>query len=240
MTVAVLKNRLKTETHGAFNERTYGARNIAEFVRAFPDLVKVDFDRPYPLVTLLESAVATNSDTTEPGTDRLRPDLWRALFDYRSGETFVLDASRGLAVPEGEGLVGARLPTLSEAELDAWRETFAASERARLEGFVREQLDEWQRARLPTRALPVALRPLWNRFMTQKALERLRAWFEDHGLPIPEDLTAKAKPLGKSLEEDYLRRFVQACVARMSLDELRSLHLPAAVAARVTGRDARA
>lgn len=233
MTLAVLKNRLMSETGGSFDERVFGARNIAEFVRAFPEYLHVDFDRPYPLVTLLDVARSEGGAPRSAMTERVRADLWRATFDYQSGRIYVFDVARGIAVAAADGTTGPQLPTLTQAELDAWRQAFADTVRTDLSAPEVEELERWHRDRLPTQALPRSLRSLWNRTMTTRAIERLQDWFRTQALTLPQDLILQPAA-AESSEAEELRRFVQSCVARMTPTELQSLRLPAAAAARVS------
>jgi len=240
MTTAVLKNRLLLLTGGEFDERQYGVQGIAAFAEMFPDTVAVDRNRPYPLV-VLRGHESSEPEPTAPRTAsfRLRPDLWDAVFDFSKPEGYVWDAPRSQAVPRSTGADGPILPTLTPPELDAWREEFAIGHQEGLDESALDQLENWRVHRLPTRSLPQPLQLLWNQAMKEKAAARLRSWFAGQGIPAGADLLMErvvqtTQPT--STETETLRRLVQACVARMSSEELRALALPASAVVRVVTR----
>jgi hypothetical protein len=234
MTIAVLKNRLITEAGGSFDERKFGAKSMADFVGRFPDVVRVDFDRTYPVVTLLETKEGPDNSIAQKGTGRLRPDLWRAVFDYSSGRPYVWDRGTGRAVMAADKSDGPALPTITDGELDQWRSLFAESARVDLSVHEKQQLDRWRDQRLPTALLPPSLRPQWNKRLTTNAIQRLERWFLEHELAAPPDFVAyEFLPTAESPEAIALRRFAQSAIAKMTLAELRLLQLPMTASARV-------
>ena len=119
MTSAVLKNRLLNITEGEFSQARYGSPSFINLVRRV-DLLEVLDDYP-PFRLRIISPVTTQADIAPPPEDetqidtkdafasllqgdlrhvRIRDDLWRAIIDYSSGNTYVLDANTGLARPK--------------------------------------------------------------------------------------------------------------------------------------------
>ena len=165
MTIAVLKNRM-LKRNRSFQERDYGARTIAEFVRRYPDLLLLD-DSSVPPRVSLRTPSADIPTTTDVEHSRIRPDLWKAVVDYQSGLTYIWDgeAARSTEDLSPEEAASQRvLPTLSVAELDTWRQEFRDNVNAliRDDPTAVEQTRRWIENRLGTRYLPASLRTLWN------------------------------------------------------------------------------
>ncbi len=170
-------------------------------------------------------------------TVQVRPDLWRAVMDYEAGEPYVLhDGAAVLASRAPAGGVGLPvLPTLDADELDVWRRDFAGAEAGLLDGREGgpERLAGWVEGGSGTRALPGVLQGRWNLYMKRKVLARLRTWFTDYGLPLLDDVvgvvdrTRRPELARKVADESELRRLIVECVARMTLDELSQVSLPA-------------
>lgn len=238
MTTAVLKNRLLSLTDFRFDLRAYGVDGVADFAALAPDTVEVDRDRPYPVVRL-RGYLSGSTPETHPirsTGSRLRSDLWQAIFDYSRDEGYVWDGVRKIALPRTTEVDGPSLPTLTGTEFDEWREAFVKLHETQVHGASLDQLQTWATNRLPTRLLPRALQPLWYEELKNKAVARLREWFAANGIPEPADLLgtrALAASSHFSTEIEALRQVVQASVARMTADELRSLQLPASAVARI-------
>ncbi|MFH9765873.1 hypothetical protein ACH4N4_14300 [Streptomyces microflavus] len=243
MTTAVLKNRLLDLTERAFNEADYGARTISELVEKFPDLVALNKDTKPPKVSLI------NISQLERGTPyparvtrgRIRPDLWRAIIDYRSGSSYYWDGTQ--AVPmntefaEERGLE--KLPTLLREEMKSWRDNFRKNlpRLATLDTSEAEQVNNWVDQSLPTSELPIQARSLWNDSLNDQVVDRLRKWFRERSLPTPDGMTQQrpthrdAPPVGVA----QLRELILRCVRSMTEAELRTMALPPAAVLRAFG-----
>lgn len=229
MTTAVLKNRLLQLTSRQFAESNYGVDSVLDLVRLIPDTVNVDDTKRPPLVTLL-TATASRPQPGPPEASRIRTDLWNAVFDFSSPGTYIWDGTHArsdVAAQAGD----LQLPTLTEAEFDHWRRDFAAK-------HPDLDIQDWAEKSYSTYGLPVALRGHWNRFIRTRAIDRLAAWFNANEITAPPDMVEYAETriatIPDNSETEALRRYVLKCVAAMRPSELKSLLIPASVAARVT------
>lgn len=237
MTTAVLKNRLLDLTAGSFKERDYGAKSILEFARSLPDVLAVDTEAFPPVVRLKETATA--AATPHVGAKaQIRPDLWRAILDYRSEIRYVWDSATSSAVPaESEADDRLELPTITEAQFRDWRREFVAQVRSNDQNSstVLEKLDDWAERNLPTHLLPAPLRGTWNGVLKAHVQECLDFWFAKHELEkVPAVVAASHPP--EAPEKVQLRRTVQAVIDVMSETELARLNLPASAIARLFRR----
>jgi hypothetical protein len=248
MTIAVLKNRILNRNR-SFQERDYGARTIAEFVRRYPDLLLLD-DSSVPPKVSLRASTASTATATDVEHSRIRPDLWNAIIDYQSGLTYTWDgesaqSAEGRSVDEADAQ--RVLPTLSVAELDTWRQEFRdnVNDLIRDNPTAAEQTRHWIENRLGTRYLPASLRTLWNQELKRRVVDRLTAWFTDQGLPAPPGLLqARQVVRDQAVGADTLRQLILRCVQVMTENELRQVNLPPSAVLRaygtaVPGRDRR-
>jgi hypothetical protein len=240
MTIAVLKNRLLKLTDRSFQEKDYGARTIAEFVRRYPDLLLLDDSSIPPKVSLRTSEASTTAPT-EVEPSRIRPDLWQAIIDYQSGLTYVWDGTAARSTEElsAEDTKEQRvLPTLSFEELDVWRREFLdkVEELIRDDPTAMEQARQWIGSRLGTRYLPASLRTPWNRELQRRVIDRLSTWFADQDLSTPADLL-RARPSTQEhpVGADTLRQLILRCVQVMTESELRQVSLPPSAVLRAYG-----
>lgn len=261
MRAAVLKNRILDLTDRTFNEADHGASSFVDFVSSYPEIVSVDRSVDPPWVMLRSYEAEANPYASSTASDssasqlRIRPDLWRAVVDYRSGITRFWDPVTGsvsgtspAAAPEpnepgrsdspepdgGELAASAwDLPTLTPQELAQWREEFVQEVGQDLPEDARAKLERWQAEALGTQALPAQLRGRWNEGLKRRVAERLSQWFRFRGQEPPNDLL---RPVGRSARQDAsqsLREFILSCVKQMTEDELRALHLPVTSIARM-------
>lgn len=239
MTIAVLKNRILKRNH-SFQERDYGARSIADFVRRYPDLLLLDDSTAPPKVSLHTSSVSTPI-ATDTEHSLIRPDLWKAMVDYQSGLTYVWDgeAARSTEDPSATEVDSRRaLPTLSRTELDSWRLEFRDSVNylIRDDPTAAEQTRRWLENRLGTRYLPASIRTLWNQELKRRVVDRLTAWFAEQGLPAPPGLL-QARPVVReqTVGADTLRQLILRCVQVMTENELQQVNLPPGAVLRAYG-----
>lgn len=248
MTVAVLKNRLLDLTDGAFKETDYAAPTFGYFVNLLGDVLDVRLtEKQQPVVRIKEDALPAMRNIPSPASapptyTRLRQDLWRSFFDFRSGRTYVWDVERGAAeagMPDSTHLL---IPTLRPTEEAEWRRDFSAVLLDVLEEDETAALVEWRDKRLGTDGLPAQLRGPWNGYLRAHVEAKIREFFDSEGLDLPSDLlTAPGEHRRgeRPSETARLRAFVQRCVSDMTHDELASLPLPAGVVVRVQSEHGR-
>jgi hypothetical protein len=248
MQAGVMKNRilLVDET---FDERDWGARSFSGFLRKQTHLVSVDFDKMPPEVELRPEArnevdasrsAAPPPTVSAPGAPRraLRRDLWSAIVEQNAEVVYVWDDGSVHAVQRQEmdpRDTRPRLPTATAAELLDWRQAFVAryqsapsDQRTALEGWARDAKSSW--------SLPPELRHEWFGELRAHVEERLRSWFEEHSIPIPDDFYTSRPPRAAvgSTDESLgrLRSLVVRCVETMTRSELEELRLPPAAVLR--------
>lgn len=215
MKLAVLKNRLLQITRGSFSESLHGVSKFQDVLALLPNLVRVQGDT----VELLRADdVPAPSQAADSPRLRVRRDLWDAVVDYASGRSFIWDEAARVArtARPDEGPV---LPTVSKEQMRQWREKFAASHAGT------HDLKDWIEQGLATRALPLELRGIWNRFLRDQVVDRLNAWFAEHRLEPP-TITEEVRE-NNSLDE--LRKLVISCIAVMTEEELAELRLSPSV-----------
>jgi hypothetical protein len=165
------------------------------------------------------------------------------LLDFASEVTYVWDPAAKVARPTGisEGDQALRrFPTVTAATFSEWRRQFATASRESLGVYplAQSQLSEWQERGLGTHALPIALQNRWNAFLKRKVVDALEQWFTAESIPIPADLLRPVidRKAVVDAETTLLRRFLLECIRQMTADEMRSVQIPAAAAARIRDR----
>lgn len=241
MTTAVLKNRLLDLTERAFKESDYGVRNISEFVTSFPDLIALDKSTSPPKVVLIKTTLIKGQET--PATrGKIRADLWRAIIDYRSGNSYYWDGVQAVPINQEFAEMQGRfpkLPTIPREKMDTWRREFreSLSQLVPLNDQDIEQLEIWARQALPTTELPLQTRGLWNDDLNRRVADRLAGWFEEHSLPLPDNMVQRRLPGRETapVAVAQLRELILRCVRTMTEAELRSMALPPAAVLRAFG-----
>ena len=226
MSTAVLKNRLLGLTDRKFTEADYGASSFTDFVSRFSDMLRIDRDR-FPMVIELNPEERTSVDPSgmsDPSRNiRIKEDLWRAIFDRSSGNTYYWLADIGVV---GTSPTDGNCPILPiiDANTDKqWRKSFVASL-----SFTPDEAMEWADSLLPLSQLPPNLRYQWNRALTEKVRQLLLSWFNGQGLEPPSDLITEVGPRQNRQATDLeaLRRLIQRVVQEMTEEELSKLSLP--------------
>lgn len=241
MAIPVLKNRLLQASGQSFKEKEYGSPNIWHFVTQFPDVLRVSGARPYERVQLIDPSVIDLELLTTPaaldmaGRGRIRPDLWRALFDYSSENTYVWDESIGRARVARDGDSSPLIiPTLTNKDLETQRQEFVQTLASNSEND-RERLQGWVHGSGATVALPRAYRTLWNAHLKGHAANHLRAFFIQHNLTVPADLLT---PVSTDSEpEPYaekMRTIAHRYIDAMTSEELGRLSFELAVTTRIS------
>ena len=256
MRAGVLKNRLLSLTDREFDERAWGVDNFLSFLELFPSRVEVDRTAQPPLVRLKtgdDQAIAEayreiraappvfeHREIPEPaGSWRIRRDLWSSVLDVSSSETWIWNGRQAVSVdperlePEDERW---RLPTLSETELHQWRADFTAQQ-SQPDPAIFEAMVTWRDRHETSWSLPQPIRDLWFAWLKKQVRGRLVEWFQDRGLPLPDDFYESVGRLrATGSDEQRLREIVHQCVDRMTFEELTSLQIPASVVRRFIDR----
>lgn len=107
----------------------------------------------------------------------IRPDLWTAITDYRSGRRYVWDDHRGVARSANGRDPCPTIPTVSREEMSTWRTEFLSNNSSGLDKTKIEAANRWKRDGLPVTSLPAELQPRWRREITKKVRQRLREFF---------------------------------------------------------------
>lgn len=239
MTAAVLKNRLLGITRREFKESAYGVTSLSDFVRLFPDILELDESSSQKVVllksvdSLPQSAEAPPVGTAQVGL-MIRPDIWQAIVDYRSGDRYVWDPAQKIArteQKEGEDL--SSVPTLTEAEVQKWREDFAEQVDGEITSADRTRVTQWIQKRYSTKYLPAQLQYRWNGYMREHISIRMEEFFRGISESVPEDLildSSRLPGVRKSLRRvdasfSDLRSLVQRCVEVMTDQELGQLKI---------------
>lgn len=254
MRLPVLKNRLLELTRGEFDEKDYGWPNLRFLSEAFPDLLEfspIDIhgavslvgeqDLPTPHVPETHSAAAladraTLDNEASGGTapiahvdGKIRPDLWDAVVDYASGDTYVWDTSKCLALKTAATDTRPRFPTISSDDVHRWR-TAAASEWSQRNPDSAEIADAWVED--PRTPVPSSLRTAWNGFQKSSVLKILDGFFDNHQLERPANVVASKDRRSGSGHVDA-KHVAMRAIEIMTDDELDSLQLPVRVVLRV-------
>jgi hypothetical protein len=241
MTLAVLKNRLIAVSGGAFDEADYGAPRMVHFANLLPSLIAVGDNET--LVTLVDESKIPDVEVTKPrhivaaqSKTRVRADLWNAVMDFKSGRTYVWRTLEGVAEPSTDdndpNLV---LPTITGEIADNWRGELLSAVRSKgLAPEVVTQTELWAGSRAGSQLLPIQVRGMWNVLQNDHATARLRKFFEDNSLELPEDLAVSRVRTAQAPAGDSLRSFLRRCIDVMTTTELEELRISAAVALRAS------
>jgi hypothetical protein len=180
MTTAVLKNRLLDLTQRQFREGQFGVATIAELVSLFPEHLELNLDGPQSKVTLREPQMLLGPQSRQQegfasrqGRSRVRPDLWRAVIDYRSGHYYVWDTNMQMARRGTADEPLRPMPTVSAHDVQTWRGQFVSQVENSIDPSLANRLRAWVDNEYGTAFLPVLLRGQWNGFTRGKVVERL-------------------------------------------------------------------
>jgi hypothetical protein len=233
MSVAVLKNRMLDVSKKQFSEKAYGSDGFIEFLQThFPTVIRLDHSRTPPQAIYLQADQTPPVAAPKGKWARIRPDLWQAVMDVRSGLAYLWDAKEGKArlAREGES-TDLQLPTLTAEEFYKWRATFAFQ--LQPDSPHSEMVRRWVEKRLPTALLPAPLQGEWNRTLKDNIEKRLRDWFLKVGQDAPSDLIveppAPSPPVQVPDAVEELREVVSQCVSVMTAEELSDLRLSPAL-----------
>ena len=94
MTTAALKSRMLSLTDRTFREENYGVGTLTEFIQRHGDRVSLDTSVPHPIVKLLNPGQDPVDGSSQPDTGRpirIRSDLWQAILDRSSDQTYSWD-----------------------------------------------------------------------------------------------------------------------------------------------------
>jgi hypothetical protein len=244
MTLPVLKNRLLQLTDRKFNEQAYGFGSFRELIRrAAADVVSLNEETRPATVTLRKRPPEAAARR------RVRPDIWRAVLDYSSGQRYVWDQSAGLAIATTDpNDTRPRIPTVNAATIEDWRIQFLERTIPLLDDPEKERLQKWQTDGFTTSALPGQLRVSWNELLKRQVRDVWNTWVSANGIDVDADVPqVEGPPLagdtGVLLKEGPstygrhgdLRRFLLACIERMTDDELIQITIPIQIMVRLAG-----
>lgn len=265
MTSAVLKNRLLNLTYGQFSQSRYGSRSFINLVRQVPDLLDIVNDSPPYILRIktpasdqidtgrttegLPQPVSEDTFTTLTAGDwrraRIRDDLWQAIIDYGSGNTYVFDPGTGLARPKtSNDPVLPEAPTVSRDEVASWRHEFIESLAPSIKGRFNAELSTWVDGGGRQSDLPRNVRGPWAEFVKRKVSSVLLNWFKDLGESAPKDMIVAAESrrvspseaIGEVVQTRQLRDYIIRAVRTMTHEELAQIPLPASILLRVSRR----
>lgn len=226
MTLGVLKNRLLQITDRRFDPSEFGAQDMREFVNFLAPEIKFTNVQPHGKVELLaacadksnslfeisgreknqslEQSASVIQNAAQLHGNRIREDLWVAVLDYASGQTYVWDEQQGRARSAKEVDQQPRMPTLTPVELGEWRQTFLNERRAELSGIDLVTVQRWQEQGLPTTYLPLALQQPWNRELTLRVRQRLHDFFVSlkSGAPTSSGMLPNSPPGKEALADE--------------------------------------
>lgn len=236
VSLPVLKNQLLNLAGSSFDEADFGWPNLRFLPASYPDLLRLDSSSPHGHAKFLAPAQPTApvSDAEEPPTKRhhIRRDLWDAVIDYRSGETYVWDAHTGKAATTSEADEDARprFPTVSAEEVHEWRRECADGWLRVFGDDNRSRVERW--VDVPRERVPHTLIRRWQAEQRGKVVGIVRDFFAQEGLPLPDDafpseLTTQAEPA--QLRSLTQREILKASVSVMTDSELSDVQLPLGV-----------
>ncbi|MFK4790856.1 hypothetical protein [Microbacterium sp. ZW T5_56] len=130
VSLPVLKNQLLNLAGSSFDEADFGWPNLRFLPASYPDLLQLDSSSPHGHAKFLApakpAAPVTGTEKSPTKRHHIRRDLWDAVIDYRSGETYVWDAHTGRAVTsEADEDARPRFPTVSAGDVRDWRKECA-------------------------------------------------------------------------------------------------------------------
>ena len=230
MTVAVLKNRLLDATQRAFKETDYGAATFLEFVRKHEDILELD-ETVRPPVASLKGESSEHRSELQLERSRIRPDLWRAVLDFSSGEKYFWDSGQQLALGTAiEDAPGPVIPTITADTFTEWKRTFA-------EGIEDERpedrLAEWVERRRPSNFLPTRLRHRWHAHLKTEVQRHLASWFEQQTLDPPKNMLVSQDSERNQRRSEELRKSLITCLRSMTMEELERVQIPASALLRL-------
>jgi len=265
MASAVLKNRLLNLTSGQFSQSRYGSPTFIHLVRRVPDLLDIVNDSP-PFKLKIKAPIAdqidighTTEDLPQPVSEdtfttltehdwrraRIRDDLWRAIIDYGSGNTYVLDPNTGLARPKASNDPDLpEAPTVTPDKVASWRHEFAESLAPPIKARFTEDLDAWADGRGRQSDLPRTARGPWAEFIKRRVTSILLNWFKGLGESPPKDMLlaseSRSIPPSEAIDEvvqaRQLRDYIIRALRAMTYEELAQIPLPASVLLHVSRR----
>ena len=241
MTTAALKSRMLSLTNHTFREEDYGVGTLTDFIRRHSDLVSLDTSVTHPIVKLLNAGQDSDRTISRPNESRpvrIRSDLWQAVLDRSSGETYSWDPDTAQVKTDQPLNLDLILPTVDEDVDRTWRRDFIGilAGEVQISTSDEHQLKSWSNDLLPAYRLPSHLIPRWNIFLTSHVVALLSDWFEQSGLEPPKDfyITRVSRTRRGDVDTERLRQLVLAVVKEMNGQELSNLILPPRAILRAT------
>ena len=227
MTVAVLKNRLLDLTDRTFKESDYGSGTFWEFVKGNKDILILD-ETTTPPVAILKGVSPNDHASAQ---SRIRPDLWRAVLDFSSGDKYFWDPGEKKAlIATSNTAPGPEIATIAVEVFNEWKRRFA-KDLGDIE--TEDRLAEWVDNRRPATLLSPQLRHRWNGYLKKEVKDHLLSWFGQENLEPPANLLEVQEVGGSTVRSEDLRRRLIACLRSMTSEELERVQIPASVLLRL-------
>lgn len=239
MPLPVLKNRLLALTNGTFHEWDFGWPNLRFIPQAYPDLLDLDLSTPHGSavyigappdepVEVIEPTPMAKSASNAVGR-RIRQDLWNAIVDYKSGQTYIWDPAIGSAVVAEEA-PGAGLlvfPTIDADIVRSWRSD-CANRWTQLNGdgdagAVEAWVDN------PRKQVSQRFVESWRSEQKDRVASLIEGFFRKVGLELPSD----AFPSSRKTHTELTGRDLMKLAAEVMTDaEVAAIQLPVSVVMR--------
>lgn len=238
---AGLKQQLKRNSGGSFDESDHGYASFKEFLeRAEADgLIRLERG-PSDILVMLP-----DEDDAWQTSRRVRADLWsafvdwnvdsRRFFDTETGLAYFVDGPDASATPQD---VVARYRQNPDAFIEiapisrdvqlGWMREFAQGQDAHIAQFLLGALDNdrpaWAFARA-IRSSGGTTQADWNKALAERVRAAVEEWLDGHQLSS--DVGAAPKSERPKDEVEFLRRHIHSAIDRLSAEELRRVQLPA-------------
>ena len=188
-----------------------------------PRNIRVHFPTAVELKQEERTRLGLGTASSVPRNIRIKRELWTAIFDRSSGNTYYWLAELGRVGTSPTERNCPILPTIDVETDRQWRQSFVESLPVTPTG-----VRDWANSLLPLSQLPQDLRYEWNRTLTENVHQRLLRWFKDRGIDPPPDIVTEVEQPqeGRATELEGLRRLVQQVVQEMTEEELSQLTLP--------------
>jgi hypothetical protein len=241
MTLPVLKNRMITVADGDFDEVDFGCPNLRYFVNEFPELLHVTPSRPHWTVRFLGAEPTAPNVAPKPpaatatARGRVRPDIWTASVDYRSGQTYVWLLDDKVAEAGEPGDRALRFPTLSQRDIADWRAQFAVNMK---DDDRDDAIEKWLRVGGTSTMLAPGLRNEWNGYLRHQVQTHAERFFVEADLEAPPDLIINAggRTTGMPAVAVDLRAALHLVIDQLPDRDLRQILVPATALISRAGR----
>lgn len=236
VSLPVLKNQLLNLDGSKFHETDFGWPNLRFLPASYPDLLELDSTSTHghakfvaPVIPLIPASEPAASPARR---HHIRHDLWDAVIDYRSGETYVWDPHSGRAVISGDptGDSRPRFPTVSAADVREWRRQCADGWLRVFGDANRASVDRW--VDVPRERVPHTLIRRWQSEQRGKVVDIVENFFASSGLVLPDDAfpdELSARSPEARTRTVTTRELLKASASVMTDSEVNEVQLPLGV-----------